>query len=101
MDYKVIWTDAAIADLYEICSYISRDNRVAAERVGRGILDHVKILESFPYIGPAFPRRSNGAVREIVYHNYRIFYEVMNELKAVNVLRVWHGARGEPIIPPS
>ena len=96
MDFKLIWTDSAIADLKEICDYISRDNPSASAKVGRGILEHVKVLELFPFIGPAYPRRSGGAIREIVYGNYRVFYEVINQPKAIHVLRIWHGARSEP-----
>ena len=96
MDFKVIWTDSAIADLQDICEYISRDNPAASAKAGRGILSHVKILETFPFIGPAYPRGSSGMIREIVYGNYRIFYEVTQKTTAVHVLRVWHGARGEP-----
>jgi len=40
-----------------------------------------------------------GKIREIVFEKYRIFYEVLSEPKTVNVLRVWHGARGEPMLP--
>ncbi|HWD92725.1 MAG TPA: type II toxin-antitoxin system RelE/ParE family toxin [Verrucomicrobiae bacterium] len=96
MDFKVIWAESAIADLKDICEYISRDNSAAAEKTGRGILSHVRILETFPLIGPAYPRGSNGMIREIVYGNYRIFYEVEQKAKVVHVLRIWHGARGEP-----
>jgi len=67
MDFKIIWTDSAIGDLKEICDYISRDDPEAAGRVGRGILDHVKILETFPFVGPPYPRRSSGTIREIVF----------------------------------
>ena|SRR5438067_4902290 len=98
MDFKIIWADSAIYNLREICSYISRDNPTAAKAMGKGILEHVKILASFPFIGPPFPRNSAGPVREIVYRNYRIFYEVNEAAKSVEVLHVWHGARGEP--PP-
>jgi toxin ParE1/3/4 len=96
MDFKVIWADSGIADLKDICEYISRDNPAASEKTGRGILSHVKILETFPFIGPAYPRGSSGMIREIVYGNYRIFYEVEQKAKVVHVLRIWHGARGEP-----
>ena len=99
MDFKVVWTDSAISDLEDVCAYISRDNPPASQRVGRGILDHVKILESFPFVGPTYPRGSMGTIREIVFEKYRIFYEVLAEPKIVNVLRVWHGARGEPVLP--
>jgi plasmid stabilization system protein ParE len=73
MDFKIIWTDSAIADLEEICGFIARDNSAAAEKTGRGILEHVKILETFPFIGPAHPRRSSGAIWEIFFGKYRIF----------------------------
>jgi addiction module RelE/StbE family toxin len=96
MDFKIIWSDSAISDLKSICEYIARDKPEAAERVGRGILDHVKILETFPLIGPAYPRRSSGSIREIVYGKYRIFYEVGSDAKVVHVLRVWHSAQDEP-----
>jgi plasmid stabilization system protein ParE len=96
MDFKIVWTDSAISDLKESCDFISRDNPPAARKTGGGILGHIKILEKFPFIGPAYPRRSSGKIREIVYGNYRIFYEIISESKTVHVLRIWHGARGEP-----
>ena len=52
MDFKVIWSDEAIAGLRGICSYIARNNPEAALRMGNGILDHVRILARFPFIGP-------------------------------------------------
>jgi plasmid stabilization system protein ParE len=96
MDFKVIWTDSAIDDLKQICEHVSRDNPVAAEKVGRGILGHIALLERFPHIGPPYPRGSSGNIREIVYGKYRIFYETLDETMVVHILRVWHGARGAP-----
>ena len=98
MDYKVIWSDAAIADLHDICSYISQNNSQAAQRMGRGILDHVRILASFPFIGPTYPRGARGSLREIVYRSYRIFYDVSEASRSVEILHVWHGAREEPTL---
>ena len=96
MDFKVIWSDAAIADLHDICSYIARRDSQAAQRMGRGILDHVRILASFPFIGPTYPRGSRGSLREIVFRSYRIFYDLSESPRSVEVLHVWHGAREEP-----
>lgn len=96
MDYQVIWTDTAIADLNDLCTYIAQDNPRAAERVGRGLLDHVRILATFPFIGPAYPRGARGPLREIVFRPYRIFYDVSEEARRVEILHVWHGARREP-----
>jgi len=96
MDFKVIWSEAAIADLRDICSYIARHDPQAANRMGHGILDHVRILASFPFIGPTYPRGSRGSLREIVFRSYRIFYDVCEEQSVVEILHVWHGAREEP-----
>ncbi|MCL4180532.1 MAG: type II toxin-antitoxin system RelE/ParE family toxin [Verrucomicrobia bacterium] len=98
MDYKIVWSEAAIADLHDICSYIAQDDPRAAQRIGEGILDHVRILGAFPFIGPAYPRGSHGPLREIVFGRYRIFYEVSEELRQVQILHVWHGARDEPVV---
>jgi plasmid stabilization system protein ParE len=96
MDFKVIWSDAAIADLHEICSCIARDNPKAALRMGNGILDHVRILARFPFIGPVYPRGARGPLRQIVFRSYRIFYDVSEGVRRVDILHVWHGAREEP-----
>ena len=96
MDFKIIWSDAAIADLYDIGSYIAQHDPQAAERIGRGILDHVRILASFPFIGPPYPKGAHGPLREIVFRPYRIFYDVSEASRQVEILHVWHGAREEP-----
>ena len=96
MDFKVIWSEAALADLHDICSYIAQHDPSAAQRMGHGILDHVRILSSFPLIGPTYPRGARGSLREIVFRSYRIFYDVSEAARSVEVLHVWHGARAEP-----
>jgi toxin ParE1/3/4 len=96
MDFKVIWSEAAIADLQDICSYIAHHDPKAATRMGHGILDHVRILASFPFIGPTYPRGVRGPLREIVFRPYRIFYDVSETSRSVEILHVWHGAREEP-----
>lgn len=67
MDFKIVWSDAAIADIENICSYIASDDPQAAIRLGRGILEHVRVLASFPFIGPTYPRNAKGPLREIVF----------------------------------
>ena len=96
MEFKIIWSEAAIADLREICTYIAGENPEAASRIGHGILDHVRILATFPLIGPTYPHGARGPLREIVYRPYRIFYDVSEDSQTVQILHVWHGARQEP-----
>jgi toxin ParE1/3/4 len=96
MDFKVIWSEQAISDLNDICSYIAQHDAEAALRMGNGILEHVRILAQFPFIGPMYPRGAQGALREIVFRSYRIFYDVSEESRRVDILHIWHGAREEP-----
>ena len=96
MDFKIIWSDAAIADLQEIWAYLAQHDPQAAARIGRGILAHVRVLANFPYIGPAYPRGSGGTLREIAVRPYRIFYDVSEDSQSIEILHVWHGARDEP-----
>jgi len=96
MDFKIIWSDVAIADLQDICAYVAQHDPQAADRIGRGILDHVRVLASFPFIGPTYPRGARGTLREIVFRSYRIFYDVSEESLSVEILHVWQGAHDEP-----
>jgi toxin ParE1/3/4 len=98
MDFKIIWSDAAIADLQDIWAYVAQHDPEAATRIGRGILAHVRVLADFPYIGPAYPRGSGGTLREIVVRPYRVFYDVSEESQSVEILHIWHGARDEPTL---
>jgi plasmid stabilization system protein ParE len=100
MEYKIIWSDSAIADLTEIVAYLARENPEAARQYGAGILEHVGLLSSFPKIGPWYPRRSQGPIREIIYKNHRIFYQVSESPKRVEIFRIHHVARDKREIPP-
>ncbi len=97
MDFKVIWSDQAIEDLRDLSAYIAGHDPEAALRVGNGILDYVQILAQFPFIGPPYPRGTRGALRGIVFRSYRIFYDVSEESRRVDILHVRHGARDEPV----
>ncbi len=65
MDFKIVWSDAVIADLEEICSYVAQHDPQAVGRIGRGVLNHVRILASFPFIGPTYStRRERNTARD-------------------------------------
>jgi plasmid stabilization system protein ParE len=96
MGYKIVWVEPAIHDLKEIVEYIAEDNTEAALRIGHEVIDHVGILEGFPFIGSCFPRYSKSSVHEILCLKYRIFYRINEKAKVVEILRVWHTSRDEP-----
>ena len=98
MDFKIVWTLRARDDLRNIATYISRDNPAAALKLGETIFDRVDVLEKFPELGRVVPEWGRPDVREIIVGSYRIVYRVGNQRKAIEILRVWHGARGEPLM---
>jgi addiction module RelE/StbE family toxin len=94
MGCKVIFAPQAIADLNDIVSYIAKDNRDAAERLGLALIDRVRILENFPLLGAPYPKRFG--VRKLVSKPFLIFYRARPEEGRVDILRYWHGAQEKP-----
>ena len=92
MDFELIWTHRASADLEDIVKYykVEKGSESAALRVGGAIIDRVEILRSFPDIGPLYPRYV-GPHREIFCYKYRIFYRVDRTDSKIFIARVWHG----------
>lgn len=74
--------------------FIAKDNPDAAVRVGNSLIDRVAIPEDFPLVGSPYPKRPS--VRKLVSRPYIIFYRPRLEENCVDILRYWHGARGEP-----
>jgi plasmid stabilization system protein ParE len=98
MDFKVVWTEPAIQNLREIGAYISRDNPSAAIKFGEDLFRHVEVLETFPFIGPAYPRGAAKTTREIIFRKYLVFSCVSEEQKLVEILAIWHGAQDNPVL---
>tara|TARA_Y100001934_G_scaffold22082_1_gene24878 strand:- start:669 stop:971 length:303 start_codon:yes stop_codon:yes gene_type:complete len=95
MDYKIVWTNTALADLHDLVRYIEADNQLAANRMGELIIRKVDILVSSPRVGRMVPEYRDDLLRELIVSPYRLVYE-LNDLKhTASVLRIWHGARGE------
>jgi plasmid stabilization system protein ParE len=96
MDYQVLITERAAADLEEIVSYIAADNPDAAERVGNRLVDKTDVLATTPLFGRVVPERKDPLIRELISAPYRIVYRVDHDQRRAEVLRFWHAARGEP-----
>lgn len=94
MGCKIIFSPQAIEDLESTVRFIAKDNPEAAVRVGNALIDRVAILENFPLIGSPYPKRPG--VRKLVSRPYIIFYRRRLEENCLDILRYWHGARGEP-----
>jgi len=55
----LIWTEPAVADLEEIGQFISKDNPLAAEKVGSRIIREAENVAAFPRLGRIVPEFGN------------------------------------------
>ena len=88
---KVILTETAYADLYQIGSNIKRDSPVRAESFVAELYGRCQKLGSMPQLFPLLPNWEHKGVRRRPYGNYLIFYRIADE--TVEVLHILHGAR--------
>ena len=96
MGFKIVFTKPALADLGGLVSFIARDNPQAAEQFGDAIIQKAEKLDEFPFLGRVVPEFKIEDIREIMHRPYRIVYRVRAEQKSIEILRVWHAARGIP-----
>ena len=99
MAFKIIWSEEAIEDLGRLTTFIAADDPAAAYKVGSAVIRKTRRLEEHARLGRIVPERKDPRIREVIHPPYRIIYRVNDDLKSVDILRVWHGARGEPEIP--
>ena len=90
---RVKWLRTALANLNAEAEYVFRDSPAAASRIVAAIVEAVEILRQYPSSGR--PGRVSGT-RELVVQGtpYIIPYRVRGD--AVELLRVFHGARRWP-----
>lgn len=90
---QVEWTEAALADLEDIHSFIALDSPENARTFISTLIDIGDSLSDFPQRGRPVPEALNPAspIRELIHHGYRLIYWVNGTTP--QVLAVIHGAR--------
>ena len=92
MGYKVVLSDLCLADLREIVEYL-REHAApeVAGRIGNELLDRAAEIGRDPFLGQPVARRPGA--RKVLRYSYAIYYDINDTQRAVEVLRIWHGAR--------
>jgi len=98
MAYELIWSPAASNDIHDIVVFIARDNPERAMSFGYELISETDRLEQFPDLGRIVPEYRNQNIREIIFQSFRIVYRVNHERKHCEMVRVWHSARGIPVL---
>ncbi len=99
MGRKVIISPSAEADLSDIVGYVARHNPEAALKLGNRLIERCELLGLYPEIGRTVPEFRRPDIRELVYRSYRIIYRVREGETILEIVRIWHAARGFPQIP--
>lgn len=88
---RLIWTDAALADLDAIADHIALQNLEAAKGLVRDVFKGGDQLKRFPNSGRYPPELEEGPYRELLVSPCRIFYRV--EKRSVIILHVMRSER--------
>ncbi len=98
MAFRLIWAPSARLDLKDIATFIAEESRSAAEKFVRSLLRAVERLAEFPESGRIVPEFNDQAIREVIRKPCRVVYRIDHKKRTVEIARVWHAARGAPIV---
>jgi len=98
MAFKLIWSPSAQLDVKDIAAFIAEDSPLAAKRFVKSLFQSVERLADFPKSGRIVPEFGDPAIREVIRRPCRIVYRIDSLEGTVQIVRVWHAARGTPDI---
>jgi plasmid stabilization system protein ParE len=87
---ELTWELEAVRDLDQIAEYIARQSPDYAPIYVARVVAAIERLEELPFSGRVIPELDDDALREVIFQNYRIAYEVSGD--QVVVLGVIHSA---------
>lgn len=87
---RVVFTEAADADLDEVWLYVAQDSIAAADKLIDRLVEAAKPLRDFPEMGGARDDLSPG-LRALRVGPYLVFYRHRKE--GVTIERILHGSR--------
>jgi len=90
---QVLMSSKSHEDIASIFEYISRDSIKYANETSENIYSLIYALENAPYVGSYVPELSDNHLRELIYKNYRIVYDVSEDLNTVYIHFIVHSKR--------
>lgn len=90
---KVLWADAAVAQLEAIHDYVSQTSPEYASRIVDRLTKRSVQISAFPFFGRRVPEYELNEVREVIEGSYRIIYLVKEDEGQIEVLAVIHSSR--------
>ncbi|MEW6348145.1 MAG: type II toxin-antitoxin system RelE/ParE family toxin [Thermodesulfobacteriota bacterium] len=98
MAFELTWSRLARLDLKDFAGFVAEDNRLAARRFVKSVFQVIERLVDYPESGRVVPEFGDPSIREIIRKPCRIVYRVDRENRMIEIVRIWHSARGTPDI---
>ena len=86
------WSNQVFDDLDSIAEYLAQYSKPYAEAFVSKVFEKVELLKNFPEMGRMVPEVGSKNVRELIYKQYRIVYQLISKTK-IRVLTVHHSAQ--------
>ncbi|HEV7397203.1 MAG TPA: type II toxin-antitoxin system RelE/ParE family toxin [Pyrinomonadaceae bacterium] len=90
---KVLWADAAVAQLQAIYDYVAQTSPEYALRLIDRLTNRSIQIATFPFSGRVVPEYDLKDVREIIEGSFRIIYLINHRDQQLEILAVIHSAR--------
>ena len=87
---RVIWSDRALERVEQLADYIAQDSVAAAAQWVDDLFSQVEKLTDFPEMGKPGRGIATPGIRELVFGDFRVFYEVGTD---VHVHSVWRASQ--------
>ena len=88
---RIRWAPGAVADLEDICDFISRDSEYYAALFAKRIVAVIETIPDFPSSGRIVPEYEDENIRESIYKNYRVVYRLKGGF--IEIAAICHSAK--------
>ncbi|AQG81372.1 type II toxin-antitoxin system RelE/ParE family toxin [Spirosoma montaniterrae] len=85
------WSNQIVDDIDNIAEYLSQYSKPLAETFVEKIFEKADLLRNFPEMGRMVPEVESPKVRELIYKQYRIVYQIVSNNR-IRMLTVYHSA---------
>jgi toxin ParE1/3/4 len=89
---KLIYTKISLNDLRDIFDFIKKDSPYYAKKEVDDIRTAIKKLKVNSLLGKRFERSEDDTLRELIFKNYRIIYQIISP-EQIDILSIHHHAR--------
>jgi plasmid stabilization system protein ParE len=89
---KINWTRQSIEDIHSIRAYYIERSKKFTQELTDKIFEKAAVLENFPNLGRIVPEIGNKFIRELIFQNYHIVYQIVSESR-IDIIAIHNGLR--------